>query len=195
MAKKKKSKKVHPGSKSRVRTKAGQAGGEGPMDLGDVGLGEAPPESDPKGRADYFLQMLDAFAQQGTQEAKRVRSGLIQAIGEYREATEDKELGEVEKTEAQTRLKAKLYGMEAGVMELLIRSVSRMRDRILEQARTLGTKAGPGKNAHTAAEGLGQVVEALQTMMDAANKGSEDLREKANGMMEKARGIFAELGS
>lgn len=185
MAKKKSQTKKQRGGAS---LRGGAKTSSGPKDLGDVGVGVPPSEDDPKGRAEYFLQMLDAFAQQGTAEATKVRSMLIGAIAEYSErAKENKE-------EALTKLKATLYGLEAGVMELLIRSTSKLRDKITEQASKLGTKSQAGKNARAAADGMSSVVEALSTMLRAANEGSQQLRDRANAMMEKARETMGGIG-
>jgi len=152
------------------------AGGEPPeLEIGP------PPAEDPQSQAEYFMQLLDAFAEQGTAEAKRLRAALIEAVDEYSQKAKDG------RDEAMRILQAKLLGMEAGLVELLLRSTRKMRDRFVLESRKLGQSSQMGKAIHAAAEGMGQITEALQKLLDAAGAGSDELRTEAYAMMQRAR--------
>ncbi len=62
--------------KRKKTTKAATARRAGTTAKGprELDLGDPPTFEDPKAQAEYFLEMLDAFAQQGTPEAKRIPS-------------------------------------------------------------------------------------------------------------------------
>lgn len=181
-------KKKLPGGPARRTLHRSLARVEAPKDLQDAGLGPPPQSEDPSARAEYFLQMLDAFAVVGTPEAKRIRSELIGAISEFGEARKEN------LAEAQKVLEARLVGMEIGVLQVITRTMTRMRDQIREQARRLGKKSPAGKNAHMALEGITHIVESLETMMRAAAEGDRTLRDEAGELMRRAREVMMGLG-
>jgi hypothetical protein len=95
---------------------------------------------------------------------------------------------------ALVELGARLHGIEVGVVELLLRSTRKMRDRIAEQARRLGTKSPAGKNANAAAQGMADVVGALETMLMAATTDNDELRARAEAQMRRAHKLMTGLG-
>jgi hypothetical protein len=145
----------------------------------ELGVGDAPTSDDPKAQADYFLQMLDAFAQQGTPEAKRIRSALIESVSEYGKAR-DKETAAVV-------LRAKVAGLEMGVTELLVRATRKLRDRFVAESRKLGTSSKLGETTRVAAEGFSSMVDGLEMLQKAAETNDAALREEALRLIADAR--------
>ncbi len=174
-SRKKKTSKVSKASSSR---RAGMSS-RGPRDLK---IADPPSSDDPKAQAEYFVDMLDAFAQQGTPEAKRIRQGLIKAIDDYG-AAEDKEA-------AAELTRMRLLGLEAGVSELLLRSTRKMRDRLGTESRKLGTSSKIGKSVRAGADGLSLMVSALENMLAAAESGDQALRDQAHVQLAEARSMM-----
>ncbi|MBI3180154.1 MAG: hypothetical protein HYZ27_10860, partial [Deltaproteobacteria bacterium] len=95
-------------------------------------------------------------------------------------AAEDKETARLE-------LKARLYGIEAGVAELVLRGVRKVHEQVAQTSRRLGTGSKLGKSARSAADGFGLLVEALETMLKGAETGDDALREQAHALLAQAR--------
>ena len=167
----------HPG---RGATSAPRAGAPAPLVV------SGPPEgADPKAQAEHFMAMLDAFAQQGTPEAKRIRGALIEAVSEYG--------ANPDKAQAGAILKARLAGLEAGVCELLLRSTRKLRDRFVQEARKQGSSSKLGQTAHAAAEGFTVMVDGLEKLLQAAETGDVALRDAANEQLAAAQEKMAAL--
>ncbi|MCK5688381.1 hypothetical protein KAI87_03875, partial [Myxococcota bacterium] len=132
--------------------------------------------------ATFFMEMLDTFAQQGTPEFKRVRVALIETITGFRDA--------VDKEEAKLVLQARLIGIEMGVAELMLRSVRKIRDKMVKESRKLGTGSAAGKNIRSAATGLDKLVSALEKMHRGAEEGDEKVRAEARAEMQEARELM-----
>jgi len=152
----------------------------------ELSAGDPPQDTDPKAQAEYFLKMLDAFAQQGTPEAKRIRSALIEAVSEYGAAA-DKEA-------AALILRARVAGLELGVTELLVRSTKKLRDRFTQESRKLGTGSKVGVTTRKAAEGFGLMVDGLEMLQRAAELSDPALRDRAHEVLARARVRMEELG-
>jgi hypothetical protein len=151
----------------------------------DLGMGNPPTSDDPKAQAEYFMQMLDAFAQQGTPEAKRIRSALIEAVAEYGKAQN--------KAEAAIVLKAKVAGLEMGVTDLLVRATKKLRDRFVAESRKLGTSSKLGETTRTAADGFSMMVDGLEKLQKAAEGNDAALREEANKLIADARAKMEQI--
>jgi len=146
-----------------------------------------PPADDPKAQADFFLEMLDNFAQAGTPESKRLRIALIQAVSDYAEQAKEN------KDEAIQVLKAKVLGMEVACSELVLKSISKIRDRFRLEARKLGKKSKAGHVAHTVTEGLTLASQSMEKLLQAAEEGNHSLRGEAQALMERAREVLKVL--
>ena len=140
---------------------------------------DTPAGKNPTARAEYFVQLLDSFAQQGTAEAKRIRSALIRWVLDYQQA-EDKEA-------AKKLLVAQLEGIELGVTELLLNSVRKIYDRMTKQSRKMGTASPAAKKVRQATEGLGAVRDGLEGLLQAVRYRSEEMRDEALTLLEKGR--------
>ncbi|MBI5508350.1 MAG: hypothetical protein HY903_06325 [Deltaproteobacteria bacterium] len=144
-----------------------------------ITIADPPLTDDPKAQADYFMQMLDTFAQQGTPEAMRLRTGLIEAVEAFGK-TEDKAKAAIE-------LRARVAGLELGVAELLVRTTRKLRDRLVEESRKLGTSSKIGKSARQAAEGFTAMVAGLEKLAQAAEDDDPALRAEAHRILDDAR--------
>jgi len=154
-----------------------------PRDLGLLG----PPETtDPKAQVQYFMEMLDAFAQQGTPEATRIRTELITAVTEF-EANPNKD-------EAMVLIRARTAGIELGLAELMLRSVRKMRDRLVQDSRKMGTGSKAGLNTRSAAEGFTQFAAGLEKLLAAAQTDDTKLRAAGHEEIAKARAALEALG-
>jgi hypothetical protein len=146
-----------------------------------------PPEGDPKRQATYFMGLLEAFAQHGTPEATRLRSALIEAVDTYSEqATKSIEA-------ARVIFASKIAGIETGVMAIALRSVKKMRERVLRDGRDIGTKSMLGKNMQAFSEGLGIMADAMEILIEAAAAGDRALRERATAAMNRASELLSGL--
>lgn len=157
---------------------------EPPPTMEELGMGSFPGEDDVKGRAQYLVDLIGALANHKAVEVKRIRAALITIIAEF-----DK-LREHDRAQAERDLKVRLASLEIGLMDMLIQTTSKMRDKIGEQARILGTKTPAGKVAHGFAEGMNKVVVAMQTMREAAMTGDTKLRDQANALMKEGSDIL-----
>lgn len=138
-----------------------------------------PPDDDPKAQADFFITMLDAFAQANTVETKRIRQALIDAINAYSD--------DGNKVRAAVMLKQTLAGIELGMAEVLRRILARVRDRMLSESKRLGVTSPDGDLARRGAEGFTLVVHALTQMVQAARGGDDSLREQARATLALAQ--------
>jgi hypothetical protein len=151
----------------------------------DLGMGSPPTSDDPKAQAEYFMQMLDAFAQQGTPDAKRIRSALIEAVTEFGEAED--------KAEATVVLRARVAGLEMGVTDLLVRATKKLRDRFVMESRKLGTSSKLGETTRAAADGFSMMVDGLEKLRNAAETGDAALRDEANELIALARAKMEQI--
>jgi hypothetical protein len=166
--------------------KAGPKKGKGvsqqdsfPDSLPEITEPEPAPEDDPKAQADFFVQMLDSFAQAGTSETKRIRKALVDAIEEYSSAEDKVAAGET--------LKETLAGIEVGMAEVLRRVIGRVRDRMVQESRRLGVSSPEGDVARRGAEGFTLVVEALGKMVQSAREGDDQMRVEARAILARAQ--------
>jgi hypothetical protein len=146
-----------------------------------------PPSDSPEAQAQYFMQLLDAFAQHGTTESKRLRSALIEAVSAYTEEAKG-DLGR-----ARQVFIGKLAGIETSVVELSMKSVKKMRERVIQDGRSTGTKSQTGKDMKSFADGLGFMAEAMQLMLDAAKAGDLEARERASSLMDQASKLLTAI--
>lgn len=145
----------------------------------DLAQLQSPPSpEDPQQQAEYFIQLIDAFAQQGTPEAQKIRSGLVELVTRYRDAED--------KTAALGEAKQRLAALEVGTAELLLSSTRKIYEKFKQQSRQMGTGSPAGKSIRAAAEGFGKVVEAMETMVDGARKGDEDIKKRAQELLSEA---------
>ncbi len=150
-------------------------------------LPAAPQSDDPQLNAQYFMDLLDGLAKQASPEATRIRRALVEAIEAF-SAAEDKDTARLE-------LKARLYGIEAGVAELVLRGVRKVREQVAATSRRLGTGTTLGKTARSAADGFALLVQALETMLKGAESGDDNLREQAHALLAQARGKLDALNA
>lgn len=142
---------------------------------------ELPPleSDDPRTQAQYFMDLLAALGQQASPEAKRIRQVLIDAVTSYRDAAD--------KVQARLELRDRLLGVEAGVAEVLLGTVRKLRDRLRSDMKRIGGSSTIGKSLQAASDGFHTLGEALETMLQAAEAQDEALRKKAYVLMETAR--------
>ena len=152
-----------------------------------MNLPNLPSESDPTTQARYFLDMLDAFGQEGTPEANRVRNALIQAVDEYSRAEDE------EKEAAQVALKIRMLGIQAGAAELLLNHCRRLHTFFSKQTRKMGTKSKKGQTIRNTAESLNALCTALDSMIQALENGDEALQEQAQSNLEIAQSKMEEV--
>jgi len=144
-------------------------------------FGEFPQEGPPDEKARYLFDLLNAYAQQGTPEGKRVRQALLDAIEQFNaDCVENKDKAALELT-------AKLFGIEAGILELIIFSTQSMSKKIADQAHRLGPKTKAGYKARTASNALAQMAEAMTTMLRAKEEGKQELHAEASEKMKHAK--------
>ena len=152
-----------------------------------MNLPNLPSENDPTAQARYFLDMLDAFGQEGTPEANRIRHALIQAVDEYSQADD------ADKEAALVALKIRMLGIQAGAAEVLLRHCRRLHTFFSKQTRKIGTKSKEGKTIRSTAESINALCEALSSMIEALESGDEALQEKAQSSLEFAQSKMAEV--
>ena len=148
---------------------------------------EMPAESDATAQARYFLDMLDAFGQQGTPEANRIRNALIQAVDEYSRADEG------DKEAAQVALKIRMLGIQAGAAELLLNHCRRLHTFFSKQTRKIGTKSQKGQTIRNTAESLNALCTALSSIIEALESGDESLQEEAQSNLQIAQSKMEEV--
>ena len=156
-----------------------------PQDSGGFDWVAPPSGDDPKAQAEYFMTFLDRLAQQGSTEAKRIRSALVQVVSDYANAA-DKAL-------AKSELRARLAGLEVGVYELVLKNVRKIRDRYIHESRKLGGGASTAVYVRTAADGFTFMVDALDKLYIAARDGRQELRAESSRLLEKAKAALGSL--
>lgn len=138
-------------------------------------------EDSPAAQAEYFLDLMDTLKQHGTAESKRIRSALLEAISEYSAADS------ANKDDAKAQVKQRLESIQREAVALLIRSAQTIHKQVSKQSRSLGTKSPAAQTARALAEGMGMVVEALQTMEEAVELKNPELWAEAEGKMAAAK--------
>ena len=173
--------------KKKTTTRRRAAGGADALPGADLKIGGVPDTTDPKAHAEYFIEMLNALAQQGTPETKRIREALIDAIKIYEaEAEENKEA-------AGSLLRLRVMGMEFGLYELYGKSVRKIRDKFVQDARKMGTSQA-GILARSLAEGLTLSVDGIQKILDAIDRKDETLRDEGQALLQQSKEKLAALG-
>jgi hypothetical protein len=176
LTQKPRSPKGHPASRSHQ---------DAPESIPEIPEPTPPSDDDPKAQADFFLQMLDAFAKANTAETKRIRRALIDAIEAYSSSADKKLAGEI--------LKATMAGIEVGMAEVLRRMLARVRDRMVEESRRLGVSSPEGDVARRGAVGFSLVVDALNLMVQSARQGDLQMRDEARARLAQAQKQLAPL--
>jgi hypothetical protein len=173
------------GSKHRARDNTARGAAKGRPAAGratpppELDVAPQPATEDPQAQAEWFISLLDAFAQHGSPEAVRLRRGLIETVNDYA-AAEDK-------VAARVVAAARIAGLQAGVAEVVLRSTRKMRDRFVKESRRRGTSSKQGKSLRAAADGFSKMVEGLEMMAQAAEVGDEALSARGAELMEEAR--------
>lgn len=155
-----------------------------PPGMAELGLADAPPESDPEARAEYFKSMLEALGKHNSAEAAKIRSVLIGVISDYAQEREDN------LEEAKRNLVFRLAAVEVSLMEMLLRITTKMRDRIVEQVRKVGTKSPAAAGATSVAQGMDKVVAAMEMMLEAVRQGDGEMKKRADAMMKEANALL-----
>lgn len=146
----------------------------------------SPPESeDPRQLAEYFMDMLNALAGQASDEARRIRTALIDAVVAYRDNPD--------KAQARAMLSAHLAGLEAGVATLLVRNVRKMQQRFAQDLKRIGPGSPAGRALKTAADGFTTLGEALEKLGVAAERGDQALRAEAHALLAQAKSALEVL--
>jgi hypothetical protein len=177
--------KRNSGAKGGTKVTGAQAGPKRPAGSNDSGPApdvELPPQpstEDPHAQAEWFVSLLDAFAQHGSPEAAKLRRGLLDVVNEY-DAADDK-------VAARAVAAGRIAGMQAGIAELVLRSARKMRDRFVKESRKRGTASRDGKSLRVAADGFTKMVEGLEMMAQAARAGDEALSARGEALMDEAR--------
>src|SRR5689334_21597544 len=93
-----------------------------------------PPGEGAECRAQYILSLLDELEKQGTMEARRLRQSIITVVNDYRAKAES-----MDKAKAIEEFKLELVGLEIGAAEILTQTTRKLRDRVSQAVRRLGT--------------------------------------------------------
>ncbi len=147
-----------------------------------------PADADPETQAKYFLQLLDTLAQTSDPTAADIRYNLVAMIAEYRDT---KQAGDVEK--ARVILAARVAALEVALFETLLKYARKIRDRVIDQSRRLGTSSAKGKTLRHSAEVFAHLTDALQLQLEAVRSKDLDLREQARRELDKAKAAFEAL--
>ncbi|OGQ88647.1 MAG: hypothetical protein A2289_24470 [Deltaproteobacteria bacterium RIFOXYA12_FULL_58_15] len=138
-----------------------------------------PPDSnDPRAMALHYLELIDALAQDGRQESKRLRDVLLLTVAEYNDNKDKETAGNI--------LRARLAGIEEAMALLIIGTTTKLRDKLMQESRRLGTKSKISKAVREAAESFGTLCDGLQKLLDAIEAQDEPGRAQAQQLISQA---------
>ncbi len=142
-----------------------------------------PSAEEVRAQANQFMQMLRDLKADGTPEATRLRSALIETVEKYDNSPDGR-----------AELVARLLGIESGIAELLMRTVEALRDRLYKEGKRIGASSQAGKSIRAMSRALDTMADALQQMVDAVAMADNDLRKRAVERLDEAKKQLQAVG-
>ncbi len=174
--------------KAKPAAKRGPSKGEdhqGPLGITEE-LGQFPLQ-DPQAQAEYLLELLGRLAEVGDPRADNLRLSLLYVINGFLEHR----LAGGDKREAVVKAARQLGELEVSVADLLIGSIGKLRDKMSQESRKLGTGSKAGQQVRQAVESLGMMTQGLELLVAAGREGDPQKRDQAHAIMKKAQAAVA----
>lgn len=139
-----------------------------------------------RAQTERFMQLLKDLRADGSPEAQRLRQALVEVVTSYDAS--------VDKAKARMEVVSRLLGIEAGVADLLMRTVKSLRERLYKEGKRIGTGSQQGKSIRAMSKALDTMAEGLQQMKDAVAEGDQQLRQSAHQRIDEAQKQLQAVG-
>ena len=138
-------------------------------------------------QAQYFLDLLHMLERQNSSESKRIRLALLEAVDDYGKTNEETP------EKARGIVRERLGEIQGEALPMLIRSSKAIHKKVSQQSRKMGTKSTEAKTARGLADGMGHIVDALETMREAVQTKDAALQAEAETKMSTAKALMAQF--
>jgi hypothetical protein len=142
-----------------------------------------PPEGDVSKQAEYLLDLLNRLAEMNDPNADRLRLSLLYVIKQFM----DSRLSGESVADAGAKVTREMAALEVNVVEFLLVSTAKLKEKVTRESRRMGTGSQPGQQMRKAAENLDLMTKGLELLLAASREGSAEKRREAEAFLTKAK--------